>query len=49
MAQLYVALEAAQLGELVPLAEEWCQEQGAELLEEADLMWREMLCIYISL
>ena len=36
MAQLYAAMEAAQLAELVPLAEEWCQEQGAELLEEAD-------------
>ncbi|CAL1125907.1 unnamed protein product [Cladocopium goreaui] len=34
MAQLYAAMEAAQLAELVPLAEEWCQEQGAELLEE---------------
>lgn len=36
MAQLYAAMEAAQLAEKLPLAEEWCQEQGAELLEEAD-------------
>ena len=36
MAQLYAAMEAAQLADKVPLAEEWCQEQGAELLEEAE-------------
>ena len=49
MAQLYAAMEAAQLAELVPLAEEWCQEQGAELLEEADrwMMIGIWVCIYI--
>eukprot|EP00438_Fugacium_kawagutii_P014571 Skav232314 [mRNA] locus=scaffold882:746735:757352:- [translate_table: standard] len=33
--ELLVAMKDVQLEELVPLAEEWCQEQGAELLEEA--------------
>jgi len=47
MAQLYAAMEAAQLAELVPLAEEWCQEQGAELLEEADGWMDDDRCIYI--
>lgn len=33
--ELLVAMKDVKLEELVPLAEEWCQEQGAELLEEA--------------